>query len=68
MKYSFYCDLNKKETKKCNKLIGLLQKRKIIYEAYERHDWCGDYKIYFTDVEFDDKYYDSIKSEIDLIV
>ena len=39
-----------------------------MYEAYDTHEWCGDYKIYFIVVTFDDKYYDSIKNEIDLVV
>ena len=67
MKYSFL-ESDKNEIKKYNKLIKLLQKRNIVYEAYDIHEWCGDYKIYFIVVTFDDKCYDSIKNEIDLIV
>ena len=66
MKYSFL-ESDKKAKKKYNKLIKLLQKRKIVYEACDTHEWCGDYKIYFIVVTFDDKYYESIKNEIDLI-
>ena len=66
MKFSFL-ESEKNEIKKYNKLIKLLQKRNIMYEACDTHEWCGDYKIYFIAVTFDDKYYDSIKNEIDLI-
>ena len=65
MKYSFL-ESNKKETKKYNKLIKLLQKYNIVYEACDIHEWCGDYKIYFIVVEFDDKYYDLITDEMNL--
>ena len=55
MKYSFL-ESEKNEIKKYNKLIKLLQKRNTMYEAYDTHEWCGDYKIYFIVVTFDDKY------------
>ena len=44
MKYSFL-ESDKKAKNKYNKLIKLLQKRKIVYEACDTHEWCGDYKI-----------------------
>ena len=67
MKYSFL-ESEKNEIKKYNKLIKLLQKRNIMYETCDTHEWCGDYKIYFIVVTFDDKCHDSFKNEIDLIV
>ena len=65
MKCSFL-ESDKKETKKYNKLIKLSQRYNIIYEAYDIHEWCGDYKIYFIVVEFDDKYCDLINDEMNL--
>ena len=67
MKYIFL-ESDKKAKKKYDKLIKLLEKRNIPYDACDTHDWCGDYKFYFIVVSFDDKCYDSIKNEIDLIV